>query len=251
MQAVEMYLSTVTKPSEQTEAAFEDAKAVVRGMAGPAIRIYGSRGETATALTEDIFDNLPETVTEITFESNAALQSHNIPVLNKFTLTFDFSETAKIPDYNPSGESTPNRSHIQVLGDDTAWVNGVYETVMSFLRDSKRKRKWGWIHSRYTYNLLHAVVALPAGIWAAYRLDGWLTSVWEGSNIVVRSAIFLYAVLFVLWLYQGAIGVLRWAFPVVELEGSRANILRVTAGGIVGSLLLALIYDVLKVLATG
>lgn len=249
--AVERHIATITKPAEQSEEVFDAALRDLRALAGPVVRILGARGEQATGVTEDVFNNLPDRVTQIAFESATALESYNVRPINRFSLTLDFSEPPKVGEYNAVGERTPNNSKLDVAGDDTAWVNGVYETAMSFFRDRKRKRNWGWIHSRYTYNLLQILLAGPAGMWLAYRFDGWLVEHWQTAHIIVRSAIFLYVVLLGLWIYQTLIGSLRWAFPVVELEGSRSGITRTTVGGIVTALLVSLGYDVLKTLVLG
>src|SRR5690606_28892208 len=137
--AVERLLSQVNKPADQTDEQFASRKESMLGIAGPVVRIFGAQGEQASSVTPSVFDNLPERITQITFESAAALQSQNVTPLNRFAITLDFSEPPNIGEYNAGNESTPNRSALHIIGDDAAWVNGVYETVLSFVRDRRRK----------------------------------------------------------------------------------------------------------------
>jgi hypothetical protein len=131
----------------------------------------------------DVFDDVPDKVTSIEIASAAAIQSYNVTPLNRFKLVLDFSETLKFADYNAAAESTPNRSRIEVIGPDKSWAFGVYETILSFFRDNKRKRRRRWLHARELINLFRGLVALPAGIWVAYRIDSWLVSNWTDLHI--------------------------------------------------------------------
>ncbi len=251
LDAAGILVNGFTQPENQTQEEFDKAKQDLLDLAGPVIRVFGSNGEQATGITADVFDDLPETVSSIEIDSSAALQSYNVTPLNRFKLVLDFSETPKIADYNPNDQNTPNNSLVEVIGDNKAWVVGVHESILGFFRDRKRKRRWGWLHSREFYNLIQAVFLIPASIWLAFRFDGWLVGRWEDSHIIMRSAVFLYVVLFVSWIGRGLVGAVRWAFPVIELENSRSATARITVSGITAFLVYRLGYDVMKALFFG
>lgn len=244
--AAELLVNSLTKPENKSEDEFKKAKQDILDLTGPVIRIFGSNGEQASGVTSDVFDDAPETISSIEIESSAAIQTYNVTPINRFKLVLDFSESPKIADYNPGGENTPNRSIIEVVGDDKAWVVGVSETVLAFFKNRKRKRRWGWLHSRELYNLVQAIFVIPACIWVAYRVDNWLITNWTESHIIMRSAVFLYVVLLIAWIARGLMGSLRWAFPVIEIEGSRPAVARISVSGITLFLLYRLGYDITK-----
>ena len=123
-------------------------------------------------------------------------------------------------------------------------VAGVSDRVLSFLVARRRSRRW--LHGATTFTLLNWFIGLPASFWLIYRLDSVTQRLTSGFPSALRVGVYVYIFLLVLLAFRALIYILRWLFPIIELEGSRSKAARATGGVIALGLVTALIYDVLK-----
>jgi hypothetical protein len=56
-----------------------------------------------------------------------------------------------------------------VIGSDQTWVTGVYELIIGFFRERRRRR--GWFHTQRSFNAAHWLIGFPAALWIVYRLN--------------------------------------------------------------------------------
>ena len=247
-EALELHLATLERPVDMDEAEFEDLLEDIREASALTVVVAGAHGEQIVSSSDDPLEarTLPEVVTTVTFDSALALQNFNITPLNRFRLNLDFTEPPSFNTYDPWSQATPNGSQFEVWGDDHTWVTAVFEHTMGFLR--RRGRRRGWLHNETVFSLTNWVVGFPAAFWVAFRLDGTLASFLSDVHVALRGALYVYLFLLSLLAFRGVVWGFRWIFPLIELEGRRSGRIRGVAGTVLASLLLALLYDVLKTL---
>jgi len=85
-------------------------------------------------------------------------------------------------------------------------------------------------------------------LWTTFRLDQRLLETVTTLPGGIRAAIDIYLFLLGFVVFRAMFYGLRWMFPLVELEGARSRAARRAVGGVISALLVALLYDVLKVL---
>jgi hypothetical protein len=215
--------------------------------AGVSMFVGGKNGEQvilhdAGAITRDA---LPDGLVSITFDSAARFRtSVGSDPINRFKLVLDFTEPSAVVGYDPWNQPTPNASGFEIIGADQTWVAGISDKVMNFLDARKRSRLW--LHAVTTFALYQWIIAIPATFWVLHRLDTIVQPLVNGLPTVIRSGLYIYIFLLVLLLFRVLIYVLRWVFPIVELQGSRRTAIRATISAIEIGVLSALIYDVLK-----
>ncbi len=163
--ALEQHLNAVPRPQNVSPEQFENLKAQALQEGGLTVTVQGADGEQVVASSEGALaaDVIPDRINWIAFDSAASMQPHNLVPLNRFTLRLDFTEPPGFDTYNPWDEPTPNTSELQVIGNDTTWVTGVYESTLAFFR--RRRRKRGWLHTHHSFAALNWLVGFPAGLW--------------------------------------------------------------------------------------
>jgi|GEM_PF-1565839 len=245
-EALEKHLSSLPTPTNEQRGQFENLKNEVRAIGRLTVTVIGANGEQTvdTSVVPLNDDQLPDIVTTIVFNSSAALENHNVLPLNRFKLTLDFTEPPGLHAYDPWERPTPNNSVLEVIGADKTWVTAVYAATVAFFNHRGRGR--AWLHTPVTFAVLHWFIGFPGALWIVYRFDSTYTSVFERMHGALRGAIYVYLVLLSLLLFRLIIGGFRWTFPLVELEGARSKKMRGFLAAGLGSLLLALLYDVLK-----
>ena len=234
-------------PAGAAPADFALLKQKVKAEAGVVMYVYGRNGEQVAlhAAATIIPEGLPDRLANITFDSATRFKMQlNYDPVNRFRLIFDFTESPVIVGYDPWNQPTPNGSQFEIIGSDQTWVAGVSDRVLGFLGARRRSRRW--LHSATTFSLLNWFIGLPASFWLIYRLDGVTQRVMSGLPSALRVGVYVYIFLIALLAFRAAIYILRWLFPIIELEGSRSKAARATGGVIALGLVTALIYDVLK-----
>jgi len=244
--ALERHIARIQRPEGQTEEKWEALKQQVREIGGVTVFVIGANGEQVSANSASALDDsqLPDRINSITFDSSNSLQNNNIIPLNRFRLVLDFTEPPGFGTYNPWDKPTPNGSLLEVIGVDSTWATGVYESVLGFFRMRGKRRRW--FHTPAAFNLLNWLIGFPGALWIVYRIDGQFPGIFAQMHGALRGAIYVYIVLVVLLIFRLIIAGFRWTFPIVELEGSRSKSVRRILNLVLGSLLLALAYDVLK-----
>lgn len=234
-------------PAGTAPADFGRLKAQAKAEAGLTMFVNGRNGEqiilhSAAAITREI---LPHTLLNITLDSASRFNMQlKYDPINRFRLVLDFREPAGVISYDPWNYPTPNESSFTIIGNNQTWVAGVSEIVIGFLKDRKRSRRW--LHGPITFTLVNWLIGFPAAFWLIYRLDTTTQRFIAGLPTALRGGIYIYLFLTLLLIFRVLIYILRWLFPIIELEGSRSKAVRAAASVVILGLLAALIYDVAK-----
>jgi hypothetical protein len=244
--AMSRHIDEIARSAHQTEEEFAAGLELTKSLGIVTVAMEGMDGEqivysSAQALEEAA---LPHRLKQITFDSAAAIQQHNVTPKNRFSVRLDFTEPPGFNVYNPWDQPTPNNSRIEVIGPDQTWVTGVFESTTRFFQNRRRRR--GWLHSATTFTLLQYAIGFPAALWIVYRLDSSGFRRLVEIHSAVKGAIYVYVFLMALLVFRVIIGGFRWLFPIIELEGTRTRAVRVVVGTVFGSIFLSLVYDVLK-----
>lgn len=239
-------VSDFQKPNDQSEEQFEELKTNFQRERDLTVMVYGANGEQIVANSIDGLkeDGLPTTITGIRFDSSFTSAYPNYKFLNRFTVSLDLSKTYDPFAGDPSSQPTPNRNVVEVIGPNSTWVTGVYETVLGFFKERRRRREW--LHTPLFFNLCNWIVSFPAAFWLIYRIDSAFGVQLSRLQVVLRAAIYIYVAFLTQAVFRAACFALRWMFPFVELEGSISKRVRAGIGIFLSGLLIALTYDVLK-----
>jgi len=235
------------QPANTTPADFNRLKEQAKREAGLNMFVQGKNGEqvvlhSAAAITREI---LPDALHAITFDSAPRFNMQlNYDPLNRFRLVLDFREPGGVISYDPWNYPTPNESGFTIIGNDQTWVAGVNEMVLSFLNARRRSRRW--LHGPITFTLVNWLIGFPAAFWLIYRVDSITQRFVAGLPTALRGGIYIYLFLTLLLVFRVLIYVLRWLFPIIELEGSRSKAVRTTVSVVLLGLFTKLIYDVVK-----
>jgi len=223
----------------------------IRQEAHLTVTIHGADGEQIVEHSEAALADsaLPERLRLVAYDSAAAVQLMNLNQalpLNRFRVLLDFNEPPRFDSYNPWSQPTPNTSFIEVIGNDETWVTGVYQFIRQFFEAPGRQRRHrAWLHRQRTFNIGNWLIGFPAGLWIVYRV-GYYFPVLNEMHPALLGAVYVYVFLFVLLLFRGAVWLMRWLFPVIELAESRSRGIRLFLSSILLGLFVALLYDVLK-----
>jgi len=244
-EALEKHIALLQRPATMEERQWNSMLQNLRHDARLTVTVQGANGEQTVARSVEALsdDELPDRIAFVRFDSAAALQFINISPINRFILHLDFTEPPTFANYNPWSQPTPNASQIEVMGSDQTWVTGVYQWMMDFLRQRRRRR--GWLRTQRCFNVAHWAIGFPAALWVVYRLSYYAPAITQ-LHPALLGAIYVYVFLIILLVFRGIIWLFRWLFPVVELDGSRPKGMRRLTSIVLTSLLLALLYDVLK-----
>jgi hypothetical protein len=221
--------------------------AQVRGPYSVMIFAKGIDGEQVVSLDPSVLDEgrLPKPLASIQFDIGGFYQlARNQLAPNRAVVRLDFTRPPVFDISNVSPLPTPNDSMIQVIGNDSMWVSGVYEKMVTTLRHGRVRS--AWVHSRYTYDALLLIVGLPASLAAASLIGGIVS----GSPLR-QLAVFLFSLFLSLSVFRLAFGLVRWLLPTVEFSGLPQPIhrqirfiLSTCVLGAIGSLAAALVWFV-------
>jgi hypothetical protein len=244
-EALEKHIAVLVRPPGTEEPAWSQTLENLRHDARLTVTVQGADGEQIVARSAEALsdDELPDRITFARFDSAAALQFLNITPIHRFYVHLDFTEPPTFASYNPWSQPTPNASQIEVIGSDQTWVTGVYELIIGFFRARRRRR--AWLHTQRSFNAAHWIIGFPAALWIVYRLSYYAPAL-NRMHPALLGAIYAYVFLVSLLIFRGIVWSFRWLFPVVELAGSRPKLVRRVLSVVLTSLLLALLYDVLK-----
>lgn len=246
--ALEQHIASVQRPEGLSEKEWEALKQQVRDIGGLTTIVTGANGEQSVAQSRVPLadEQLPDRITSVVFDSATSLQNNNITPLNRFRLTLDFTEPPGFGAYNPWEKPTPNGSNLEVIGADSTWATGVYESVLSFFHGRRKRR--GWFHTPVAFNFLNWLIGFPGALWVVYRFDANYPSFFTQLHGALRGAMYVYIVLLALLIFRMVIAGFRWTFPVIEIEGARSKGARAVLNVVLSSILLALAYDIFKAL---
>ncbi len=235
------------QPAGTTPEDFARQKRDAKAEAGLVMYVYGRNGEqialhTAGTITPEV---LPHALLSIIFDSAPRFNTQlNYDPINRFRLVLDFREPGGVISYDPWNSPTPNESSFTIIGNNQTWVAGVSDMALGFLKDRKRSRRW--LHGPITFTLVNWLVGFPTAFWLIYRVDNITQRFVAGLPTALRGGIYIYLFLTLLLMFRVLIYILRWLFPIIELEGSRSKGVRTSVSVVLFGLLTALIYDIAK-----
>lgn len=189
--------------------------AQIRSLYSVMIIARGLHGEQIMSLDPAVIDEgrLPKPLASIQFDIGSFYQlGRNMLAPNRATVRLDFTKPPFFDFSNPSQAPTQNDSIIHVAGNDSMWVSGIYEKMVTTLRHGRVRT--GWFHSRYTYDILLFILGLPASLAAASLISSMIPGIF-----IKQLAAFLFAVLLSLVVFRLAFSAVRWLLPVIEFSG--------------------------------
>lgn len=193
--------------------------ATVRGAYSVLVTARGRTGEQKIALDPAILEegNLPKPIESVEFDIGAWHQlKTQQQASNRVRVVLDFTKPPPLEVSNPSSGPTQNNSYIEVIGNDSMWVSGVYEKVSSTLQQGRLRT--GWIHTQYTYDVLLAVVGLPGAIALSTIFGRWLGKSYFGDALLPQFAGFILALFISLLVFRFSFSLIRWLLPLVEFS---------------------------------
>ena len=214
------------------------------------VTVRGMDDETVFGTIPVVFNSprFPDKVKTLYINSDLVLKNlYNWFPRNRFELFLDFTKPEFFNLSLSLSRSTPNESNILVSGRNETWVNGVYHAVMEFVKNRKTRRKF--FHRHSVYDLLLICVGFPFAFWAAYKLSGWINSLFGEHSGILKSAAYVYVFYFSLLLIRILFDYARWIFPIVEYKESTdtAQKHRFILGVLMIAVLGNFIYDVFKI----
>jgi len=248
LEATGKFIPSQVRSPGTAEAEFEHLKQQALQLGHLTAIIRGDGGELVVARSADVFapDYMPHRLLSVSYDNTTGLQSLNVSLPNRLNVYLDFSDPPGFGAYNPWSQPTPNATRIEVSGTDDTWVSATFQEALAFFRRHHRSRRW--LHSELAFNLMNWCVGIPAALWATFRVDHWVLSSVAALPGGLRAAADVYLFLLGMLAFRVCFYETRWMFPLVEIEGAKSKALRGVVGTIVTSVLLALLYDVLKTL---
>lgn len=214
---------------------------ILRATNGDTIQGWG------VPILDDFFERLSSFFISNSSYANRVVNSDPLNSVNAF-LSFS-APSLKMDLITLPSNPTENRSVINVVGRDENWVRATAEKLEEFFENRKTLRPV--IHGSGAYDLFLYCIYLPVFIGFLSRLDkhffSWTAAKTILFNIVFAIYVFFIAILIARLLFQ----TIRWLFPPIEYyKSSRTPAIaaRLIIGSIIGSLLLAALYDFIKYL---
>jgi hypothetical protein len=128
---------------------------------------------------------------------------------NSFTVTLDLV-CSNILDMNTP--PTSNLSVANIWGLKATWANAVYDELVALFRQRRTKR--GWLHSPGSYDVLVILIGFPLSFDLVYHLDR-LIKHFVLLPEALSVALYVYAVLLVLFLFRTALNYAKMGVPQV------------------------------------
>jgi len=220
------------------------------------IEVVGSKGEYFASTQPSILndDKLPAAVDRITLDSAFVHKSifKNDP-RNNVRIVLDFRKPPLFDFVSNPSMSTRNDSFIQVTGQSDTWVSGVYESIVSTLKDHSTRRSW--LHRQSIYDLFLWLFVLPLAFWNLNKLLLAYPTLTVNVSSVLLVFGHIYFFVIVLFLFRAFFNYGRWLFAYVELDtplqsvSAKQRVFFVTLSiGIIGTLLRDFALSLFKLL---
>jgi hypothetical protein len=224
-EAVNHEFEEFQQPKDMSDIDFQKIKDNIKNNFKLSVHIFGTHGENISSNDESVFEvaYFPEDIRLIAFENFTFLKNLNYYQKNTLDIKLDFSKT-NILDFSNLSKETPNLSEIKVTGNNETWVTGVYQTVLDFLKEKKRKRNW--LHTKFIYNFVLFLIILPATFWTIFRIDRFIRQLFNELPNVLTTAIYVYIFFLILFIFGILFNYLRWVFPLLEfkrMDGSKMS----------------------------
>lgn len=216
VEAAELQLATLHQTQGQTNEQFEQVKQYGRSILKLVANIQGVSGEWTVATTPDAFSpqSLPHMLAAVQYDSGFIYRGQTrLEPLNSFYVALEFTRTSVLDMTNLSLAPTHVQNFIRVTGTNLTWVNGVVEEIRAFF--AARASSRGWLHYRFTYDVLLLLVGFPLSLNVIYHVDRVLNLILKlpESLFVV---LYVYLTLLLLFAFRILFNYARWVFPKVE-----------------------------------
>jgi len=203
----------------QTEEQLGQVKQWVASQLDLVVTVAGRRGDWVAASGDGVLSDeaLPDSIVRIIYDSAHQFRNQfKRDPDNSCVVVTDFSRTHILDLSNLALSPDPNESSVRVSGVDDTWVKAVCEDLKSFF-DERRKPR-GWLHHRFSYDVLLWLLGIPASFLVVYRIDRLFN---PSLALPISLASPLYVLLFVLALliFRIIFNYSRWVFPKVEGPG--------------------------------
>lgn len=252
-EGADIEIAKIRKKPGETDINFESFKRYIKTLFKVSIHIFGSKGEYILTESPSIFDNagLPDNVTNITFENASkykAFMQRGEPI-NRFRIEFDFAEQKVFDFISTPSEATPNKSFIEVSGENGTWVSGTYNKVMESL--SGWTNRHGWLHLNNIYDIFLLFAAVPISFGFLYIIDRHLPPQFAELSIFFKVACYIYFFIITMYISRIIFNYARWIFPNIEFIQStkkRVRYHRYILSTICLSILSTLIWSLIKLI---
>jgi hypothetical protein len=185
----------------------------------------GRAGEQKISLGPALLEeeNLPKPVASVEFNIGDYYQlTQRQQAPNRARIVLDFMKPPPFDLSIPSLAPTPKDSSIEVVGNHSMWVSGVFEKLISTLQQGRLRT--GWLHARYTYDLL-VFVGLPGAVAAATLFGQWLGRRYFAEEALPQLAGFILALWVSLLVFRLSFSAIRW---LLHLSSTRRQSSRFT-----------------------
>lgn len=218
-EGADIEIAKIKKTPGQTDEDFNNFKRYAKTLFKVTIQIYGSKGDYIFTESPTIFSEstLPDTVTKVVFDNTqrfkAVLQQRE--PINKYRVEFDFSKQNVFDLSTMPSEPTPNKSFINIQGENDTWVSGTYNKIIEFLKERGNKR--GLVHKRNIYDLFLFFFIIPLNLRLLYNINRSLPPHFAELSAFFKVACYLYFFLSILLIYRLVFNYTRWIFPYTDL----------------------------------
>lgn len=241
-----LHIGKLEQPVDVDRDEFDRACLLALSAPGMSALVTAANGEQLVVQSsEDLApQTLPRRLQEMFFDTAAPHRTRNWEPENRVEVTLDFATPPGFDAYDPNSSPTPNKSRIDIRGASSTWVSGVEKALVDFFEERGTRRRW--LHEHVWYNVYQWLVAIPGALWLVYRVDDLFELAERGMHGALAGAIYIYLFLVGFLVARGLVLGFRWTFPLIEFEGSVSGPTRSLVATILSSLLLALLYDVVK-----
>lgn len=191
----------------------------IRAFYSVTIMARGESGEQVITLDSQVLNTelLPKPLKSISLDIGPYYRlKTNMDALNRASCSLDFTKPPLMDLKNPSGSPTPNESTIDVFGNDSIWVAGVYEKLTSTLAQGRVRS--GWLHSAHVYDFLLFIIGMPAALTLAASTS---SRFFPGISLPYVIASFIFVMFAALMAFRLGFSFVRWLLPYIEF--SRLN----------------------------
>lgn len=237
-EAADAQVATLQQGQGQTDEQFQQLKHQVRSLLKLVASIQGISGEWTAGMAQDVFhpESLPHTLAGVHYDSAFLYrgQTHLEPN-NSFFVSLEFTRTSILDLTNLSVAPSQVQNFVRVTGVNQTWVNGVIEELRTFFVARAATR--GWLHYRFTYDVLLLLVGFPLTLNLVYHSDRLLSPLLKLPEALFV-VLYVYLTLLLLLAFRILFNYAKWVFPKVEgpssLRGGarlHKTILTIIAGG--------------------
>ncbi len=236
-------------PLDRSIAQIEADKELLRSGFELKVTVRGSDDESIYGTIPAVFGSprFPSKIKSLYINSETNLRTfYDWYPRNRFELLLDFTKSELFNLSLSPSITTPNASNFFVSGLNSDWVSGVFRKVTDFIKEKRTHRSF--LHRHSIYDMLVLCGGLPFAFSIAYKLSGWINSIFGEVSGMLESAAYVYVFFVSLHLFKALFDYTRWIFPIVEYrEATQAVSHRIILGSLICGVSANFIYDLIKI----